>query len=142
MATELAVVDNEATELERVNAEIKDAQRVRREADKLIRRLERRRARLRGGGKRRPRRTSDLDPHKQAGPANVTKMETTFRRLGEASVAEATREAGSPPGHQTWAIRALEADGVIERTGERRGVSVVYRYKKRPRKVTRIRPGK
>jgi hypothetical protein len=133
MSVELAV---ETTELERVNAEIKTAKAARRDADKLIRTLERRRERLRAGGRRR-----DLDPHKQAGPKNVDLMEKTFRRLGEASVAEATREAGSEPGHQTWAIRALEADGVIERTGERRGVSVVYRYKKRGR-VTRIRPGK
>jgi hypothetical protein len=141
MATKLAVVENGQTELERVNAELKDAQRARREADKLIRRLERRRAALRGGKRRPRRRSADLDPHKQAGPKNVDLMERTFRRLGEASVAEATREAGSEPGHQTWAIRALESDGVIERTGERKGVSVVYRYKRR-RKVTRIRPGK
>jgi hypothetical protein len=53
-----------------------------------------------------------------------------------------TREAGSEPGHQTWAIRALEEDGVIEQTGRKVGVSVEYRYAKRRRRTTRLGPGK
>src|SRR5438045_9443372 len=49
---------------------------------------------------------ADLDPHRQAGPGNVERMRGVFQRLGTATAAEATREAGYPAGHQVWAIRA------------------------------------
>ena len=143
----VALADTAVSELDAVNAELKEARVHRRQLERHIVALEKRRRSLRSGKpkqsarnrKSRPSRT--LDAHSQAGPKNVAKMGDVFRRLGTASAAEATREAGSEPGHQVWAIRALVEDGVIEDTGERKGVSKVYRYRGR-RRVTRIQPGK
>jgi hypothetical protein len=145
---QLAVADTAVSELDAVNAELKEARAHRRQLERHITALERRRKTLRSGRPkaararpRKPRPSRTLDPHSQAGPKNVALMADTFRRLGTASAAEATKAAGAEPGHQVWAIRALVADGTIEDTGEKVGVSKVYRYRGR-RRVTRLAPGK
>ena len=143
----VALADTATSELEAVNAELKEARQHRRQLERYITALERRKKSLRSGRPRASTRTrksrpsGTLDPHSQAGPKNVALMGDVFRRLGTASAAVATRAAGAQPGHQVWAIRALVEDGTIEDTGEKDGVSKVYRYRGR-RRVTRIQPGK
>jgi hypothetical protein len=155
-AVELALVEAADSELETVRAELRASREHRRKLDRHIGVLEKREALLKvrqkpprpKKSKAKPKkkdrasRAGALDAHAQAGPKNITLMAETFERLGTATVAEATREAGSEPGHQTWAIRALEEDGVIEQTGRKVGVSVEYRYAKRRRRTTRLGPGK
>lgn len=72
----------------------------------------------RGGRRRAPRPTAELDPHTQAGAKNLEKTRRALPRLGEVfTQAELGRKSGVGTGTLTWAIRALEADGVIEATG-------------------------
>jgi hypothetical protein len=142
----VAVADTAVSELEAVNAELKEARAHRRQLERHITALERRKKSLRSGRPkssaraRKPRPSGSLDPHSQAGPKNVALMGDVFRRLGTASAAAATKAAGAQPGHQVWAIRALVADGTIEPTGEKDGVSAIYRYRGR-RRTTTIKPG-
>jgi len=88
----------------------------------------------------------DLDPHQQAGKKNIALMSGVFAKGRTLTAAEATRRAGSKPGHQVWAIRALLVDGVIEETGakiagKRGGLSKQYRYVAAANRSTRLGPG-
>lgn len=82
----------------------------------------------------------EFDPHAQAGPANVELMREVFKRR-KLTAAEATRIAGYPAGHQVWAIRALVAEGQIEETGRKIGLSKEYRWVPSTRRKTRLEPG-
>lgn len=129
-----ATATKTASELETLDQEIALAKSSREQIDQHIAELEKKRRKLR------PR--APLDPHKQAGPKNVELMRGVFRGGRTLTAAEATARAGSEPGHQVWAIRALLAEGAIEETGFQVGVSREYRYvPKSKQKATRMKPG-
>lgn len=127
------------TELERVSEDLRTAKASRRQMDRHIAKLERRRDELRGQG-RKARPSEQLDPHSQAGPKNVELMREVFKEGRVLTAAEATTRSGSEPGHQVWAIRALVSEGQIEETGRKVGVSKEYRWVGKRRR-TRMKPG-
>ncbi len=94
-------------------------------------------------GKRRPRAEDGrLEPHVQAGRANVARLRTVFRQARRPiTQAHAGKCAGMNSGTMTYAVRALLADGLIEPTGAMMGKSPEYRFVSRARRVTRLEPG-
>lgn len=122
-----------ASPLQEINSRLRQAKDARRTAERQVKKLERERARIKAG----PR---EFDPHAQAGAANVELMRGVFAEGKVLTAAEATRRAGAKPGHQVWGIRALLAEGQIEETGRKVGVSKEYRFVK-GKKRTRLAPG-
>jgi hypothetical protein len=139
---------NRAEMIDDLEGQLRDAREHRRSAKRLLQDAEKHEQRiakalkqLRGSGRRRaPRQTSDLDPHTQAGEANLDKARAALKKLPTTfTMAELGRESGVGTGTLTWACRALEADGVIQATGNvgpRR--SREYRV---TAKARRMRPG-
>lgn len=126
--------------LVKVTEELRKAKAERRSLNARIARLERRQEALR---RRRSGAPVPLDAHKQAGPKNVEMMRGVFREGRVLTAAEATRQAGSEPGHQVWAIRALVEERQIEPTGYQVGQSIEYRWvgRNRQRRLTKLGPG-
>jgi hypothetical protein len=89
----------------------------------------------------RKRERGPLDAHKQAGPRNVARMVEAAAKLGTASQAALSAASGVGTGSTTWAIRALEKDGVLVDTGERENGSRVFRYVAKKGRSRVMRPG-
>lgn len=69
------------------------------------------------------------DAHKAAGPGVIAAVREEIERIEQASQAAITKATGKHSGSVSWALKALEKDGVIEATGERERGSKVYRLK-------------
>lgn len=84
-----------------------------------------------------------IDPHRQAGrhaDAALTALRRT--RLGKLTQAEIGARADIGTGTLTHAMKALEQDGLVRRTGEFEGLSPVFALTPKGRRgLTRRRPG-
>jgi hypothetical protein len=83
----------------------------------------------------------DLDPHQQAGADNLR----TLRRLiritpGPFTQSWLHKQVGINSGTMVWCIRALEAEGLLERTGQRIARSPEF-MRTRADRVTTSHPG-
>lgn len=82
-------------------------------------------------------------PKEKAGQGNLDLVETLLRRTGPMPKAAITRETKKNDGTTHYALRALEEEGKVRRTGDRIHGSAVYelvRAKPRPRRGV-TRPG-
>lgn len=112
--------------IEYLEGQLQEAKASKRELRQTLRSLERHEARIRGAlaelkrsaKKRPPRPAESLDAHTQAGAKNVDKARRALGRLGPVfTMAQLGRASKVGTGTLTWAVRALEAEGVIEPTG-------------------------
>lgn len=88
-----------------------------------------------------PRPVATLSRRQMAGEANIDAVVRTLREHGPLPQAELSRLSGVGTGTITHALRALEEDGAVEPTGERVGVSRVFRLAKGSRRSTTFAPG-
>lgn len=58
-----------------------------------------------------------LDPHAQAGPENIERVRSYLSKRGSAFQSAITTDLALHSGTVSWALRALEADGVVRATG-------------------------
>jgi ribosomal protein S25 len=143
----LPTLADEGEVLDALNAKIAEERdalaaigRVRREHERALARLEASRRALTGKQvSRRPAVKAERTALQRAGKGNVEKVLALLRREGAHTRGEITQKLGMNNGTVTWAIRHLEEQGKIKRTGEqRRGsdefqMALVRRAKKRER---------
>lgn len=116
------------------------AKATEKERERLTTLRERRRA-LRSLMPRRQTRT-DLDPRVQAGQTNMRAAHLALVDLGgEARQADIGERAGIGSGTLTWSMKALEADGVVERLDGFDRRSPVFRLVDGGDRVTSLAPG-
>jgi hypothetical protein len=96
-------------------------------------------SRLRGmlpeGSRRRARAAKPTDAHKAAGPSVIAKVREVITEIGEGTQAEITRRAGKHSGSVSWALKALEQDGEVEKLDRREKGSFVFKVTGKARRA-------
>ena len=83
----------------------------------------------------------DLDAHQQAGAGNLRALRRLIRiTSGPFTQSWLSKEAGINSGTMVWCIRALEEEGLLERTGQRIARSPEF-MRTRAERVTTAHPG-
>lgn len=138
----IAQIDSQLDEIQKAKGELEVEYRDRKDAfAEQTKSLKAARKDLTRRTRTRKRDRGPLDAHKQAGPRNVTAMLEAAKKLGQASQAALSEASGVGTGSTTWAIRALEKDGVLVDTGERDNGSRVFRYVPKKGRSRVMRPG-
>lgn len=73
--------------------------------------------------------TKPVSAHKAAGPAVIAAVRKAIEKNEVATQAAITKAVQRNSGSVSWALKALEDDGVVEATGERERGSKVYRLR-------------
>jgi hypothetical protein len=76
----------------------------------------------------RKRRRKGLDAHTVAGPKALKQTEDLMKDNGELAQSEVVKQTGLNSGTVSYALRALEKDGVVRKTGEVVGRSPVWEF--------------
>jgi hypothetical protein len=83
----------------------------------------------------------DLDPHQQAGAENLRRLRRLVRVTpGPFTQSWLNKQTSINSGTMVWCIRALEKEGLLERTGQRRARSPEF-VRTRADRVTTSHPG-
>lgn len=106
-----------------------------------IARHERAKKALAGGGKKRQRSNGKLDPATVAGPKALKAIESMMKNLGRAAQATVVKRTKLNSGTVSYALRALEGEGKVRRTGDVDGRSPIWEIVSNGKQSTRVRVG-